>query len=236
MRIAICDDEKVLLSELKSKIYDYSNSYNWESIIDTYDSGTDLINSNLKYDIIILDFQMENLNGLETAKILRDGINRLSCIIFLTSYPEIAISAYEVDTYRFVIKDTLYDGLYRALDDFRKIHKEDYDISIRAENESYTIDTETIVFIEVQDKYSYIHLANNQILQTRKTLRELYKEVPHTHFFRIHKSFVVNFKYIYERGNYYIKVKTYKNDLPISRNYFTRFKQAYYNYLRGNRD
>lgn len=235
MKIAICDDEKIFLTELKSKIYDYSNSCNWEPIIDTYYSGIDLINSNLKYDIIILDFQMENLDGLKTAKILREGKNKLSCIIFLTSYPEIAISAYEVDTYRFVVKNSLYDGLYRALDDFRKMYRIDYEIIIKSDNESYTINTENIVFIEVQDKYSFLHLADNKVLQTRKTLRQLYKEVPHTHFFRIHKSFVVNFKYIYKQGNYFVKVKTYKNDLPISRNYFSKFKQKYYNYLKGNR-
>lgn len=235
MKIAICDDEKIFLSELKSKIYDYSNKYNWESIIDTYDTGFGLLNSNLKYDIIILDFQMDDLDGLETAKLLREGVNKLSCIIFLTSYPEIAISAYDVDTYRFVVKDTLYTGLYKALDDFRTMYREDYEIIIKSENESFTINTEDIVFIEVLDKHSYIHLSNMKVLQTRKTLRELYKEVPHTHFLKIHKSFIINFKYIYQTGNHFVKLRTYEKSIPISRNYSTKFKNTYYNYLQGNK-
>ena len=53
MKIAICDDEPIVLSELKSKIYDYSNMHNWESVIDSYSRGQDLINSKTKYDIII---------------------------------------------------------------------------------------------------------------------------------------------------------------------------------------
>lgn len=61
MRIAICDDEKSFSSVLKSKIYDYSNLHNWDSVVDTYDCGYDLINTKIKYDIIILDYQMEQL-------------------------------------------------------------------------------------------------------------------------------------------------------------------------------
>lgn len=61
MRIAICDDEKSFSSVLKSKIYDYSTLHNWESVVDTYDCGYDLINAKIKYDIIILDYQWSKL-------------------------------------------------------------------------------------------------------------------------------------------------------------------------------
>lgn len=232
MRIAICDDETSFSSILKSKIYDYSNLHNWDSVVDTYDCGYDLIKNKVKYDIIILDYQMEPIDGLETAKLLRSGINKFSCIIFLTSYPEIAISAYDVDTYRFVVKNTLFDVLYKALDDFRKIIKTNYDISIKSDNEFFTINTENITFIEVQNKSSYLHLCNEQIYETKKSLTDLYKVLPHTHFFRIHKSFIINFMYISERGQNYVKVRNYDLELPISRNYLSKFKQKYYNYLK----
>lgn len=232
MRIAICDDEKSFFSVLKSKIYDYSNLHNWESVVDTYDCGYDLINTKIKYDIIILDYQMEQIDGLETAKLLRSGINKFSCIIFLTSFPEIAISAYDVDTYRFVVKSSLFDGLYKALDDFRKIIKVNYDISIKSSNEFITINTGKITFLEVQNKNSFLHLDNGQMYETKKSLTDLYKELPHTHFFRIHKSFIVNFMHISERGQNYVKVRNYDYELPISRNYLSKFKQKYYNYLK----
>lgn len=233
MKIAICDDEKNFLEMLKSKIYDYSNIHNWESIIDTYSTGYDLINSNIQYDIIILDYQMDNLNGLETAKLLRSGTNKLTCIIFLTSYPEVAIPAYSVDTYRFVVKNTLFDGLYKALDDFRNIIKTDYDISIKIDSEHIIINTKNIAFIEVQDKFSYLHLSDGNILKTKKSLSNLYKELPHTHFFKIHKAFIINFKHITGRGKDTVRVANYDFPIPISRNYISQFKQLYYNFLKN---
>lgn len=234
MKIAICDDEKILLSNLKSIIYDYSNLHNWESVVYTYENGKDLIESNIKFDIIILDYQMDNLNGLETAKLLRTGKNKESCIIFLTSFPEIAIPAYEVDTYRFVVKKPPYVDLYNALDDFRKIVKDDYDISIKCNHEFITINTANITFIEVQNKYCYIHLKDDNILSTKIPLIELYSKLPHTHFFKIHKSFIVNFNYIKQRGASFVKIEYCDNELPVSRNYLSEFKTRYYNYLKGN--
>ena len=71
MRIAICDDETLFLSQLKSKIYEYSNNHNLEPVVDEYTVGSNLINSNIKYDIVILDYQMDKIDGLETARQLR---------------------------------------------------------------------------------------------------------------------------------------------------------------------
>lgn len=233
MRIAICDDENDFIINLKSKLYEYSNKYNWESVIDTYINGYDLINAKIKYDIIILDYQMNKINGLETAKHIRKGINQFSCIIFLTSYPEIAIPAYNVDTYRFVVKNTLYKGLYEALDDFRMIKSFDYDIIIKSKNELITVNTKDIIYLEAQNKDIFLYLIDNNIIHTKATLNSLYNKLPHTHFFKIHKAFIINFKYIHKRNNTSITMQNQINELPISRNYLSKFKETYYNYLKN---
>ena len=106
MYIAICDDDLNLLSQLKSKIYIYCNEHKIDSVIDIYSSGEDFLASNINYDIAILDYKMHNLNGLDTAKILRTRSEYSTCIIFLTSFPEIAISSYSVDTYIFVVNNS----------------------------------------------------------------------------------------------------------------------------------
>ena len=235
MKIAICDDEKIVSSKLKSKVYDYSNLHNWESVVDTYECGLDLINSGIKYDIVILDYKMDKLDGLETARLLRSGINKFSCLIFLTSYPEIAISAYDVDTYRFIVKSQDFKGLYEALDAFRNTIKLDYDISIKVDDEHITINTENITFIEVQNKFCFLHLSDGLIFKTKRTLSNLYKELPHTHFFKIHKAYIINFKHIAQRSNTYIKVRNYDYKIPISRNYLPYFKEAYYKYIKDNK-
>lgn len=232
MNIAICDDDIQFCDILKDKIYTYSNDHNWESVVDVYYSGEEICNTDKKYDIIILDYQMHILNGLDTAKTLRKGVNAFSCIIFLTSFSDIAISAYEVDTYRFVLKSALFEGLYKALDDYRKLIKLSHSIRIKSEGDFLTIPTNDIVFFESQDKIVLFHLSNGSVLNTRNKLSAILKLLPSTEFVQISKSFVVNFKYIVRESENTLILKNITDVLFISRNYAKQFKQKYINYLR----
>lgn len=231
MRIAVCDDEHHILELLKDKLYDYSNSHNLESVIDTYDSGNKLIKSDTKYDIIILDYQMNEIDGLETARLLRKGHNSQACIIFLTSFPEIAIPAYEVDTYRFVLKNNIDIGLTKALDDFRNMQTYDIDICIKVDREFVSVNSSDIVFIEVVNKICSVHLNTGKIIETKTSLSSLYGKLPKTHFYKVHKAYVVNFSYIARRKENDIFLKSCNLSIPISRNYLAAFKRKYYNFL-----
>lgn len=232
MRIAICDDDLQLCNSIKYNIYEYANNHNWEPVVDIYSSGEEIVKAAVKYDIIFMDYQMDGIDGLETAKILRDGINALSCIIFLTNYPQIAISAYEVDTYRFIVKETLFDSLFKALDDYRKANKQDIKIEIKSENNIFTINTSDILFVEVMDKLLLIHLSNGSIIKTRCTLHKFCGKLPEMYFSKIHKSYIINLKYVtsYKENN--VRIFNQSQDLPISRNYLKEFRRRYQIYLR----
>lgn len=231
MRIAICDDEHHMLELVKAKLYDYSNSHNWESAVDEFDNGNELIKSNTKYDIIILDYQMKEIDGLETARLLRKGHNSQACIIFLTSFPEIAIPAYDVDTYRFVLKNNIDNGLAKALDDFRNIQSYDVKLSVKVDREFLSLNSKDIVFIEVVDKVCFIHLNTGKVIEAKVSLSSLYSKLPKTHFYKTHKAYVVNFSYISRRRENDIFLKNYNLSIPISRNYLSTFKRKYYNFL-----
>lgn len=232
MRIAVCDDEHHMLKIIKEKLYDYSNTHNWDSVVDTYDNGNELLKSDTKYDIIVLDYQMNEIDGLETARLLRKGHNSQACIIFLTSFPEIAIPAYEVDTYRFVLKNNIDSGLTKALDDFRNMQTYDVDICVKVGREFVSVNSSDIVFIEVVNKICYIHLNTGKVIETKASLSSLYGKLPKTHFYKVHKAYVVNFSYISKRKENDIFLKGCNTSIPISRNYLSVFKSKYYNFLK----
>lgn len=232
MRIAICDDDLQLCNSIKYNIYEYANNHNWEPVVDIYSSGEEIVKTSIKYDIIFMDYQMDGIDGLETAKILRNGANALSCIIFLTNYPQIAISAYEVDTYRFIVKETLFDSLFKALDDYRRSNKQDMKLEIKAEHNTFTIDTSDILFVEVMDKLLLIHLSNGDELRTRGTLHKFCQKLPKMCFVKIHKSFIVNLKYIESYTDNSVCIYKCNQGVPISRNYLKEFKNKYQIYLK----
>lgn len=232
MRIAICDDDLQLCNSIKYNIYEYANNHNWEPVVDIFSSGETIVKAALKYDIIFMDYQMDGIDGLETAKLLRNGVNSHACIIFLTNYPQIAISAYEVDTYRFIVKETLFDSLFKALDDYRKANKYDVKLEIKADHNTFMIDTSDLLFVEVMDKLLFIHLTDGSILKTRITLHKFYQKLPEMYFARIHKSFIVNLKYVASHTDNSIRIYNYCQDLPLSRNCLKGFKSRYQIYLR----
>lgn len=234
MYIAICDDDVAFVNNLKREVYSFCNQHKIESVIDTYHSGEMLLNSKISYDIILLDYQMDTLNGLATAKRLRKGLNSCACIIFLTNFPEIAISAYEVDTYRFVVKNTLPDGLSKALEDYRSAVKPNYIIDIKVKDEVINISTKDIVFLEANDKFVSIHLSDGAVHTIRIKLSYLYSKLPSSHFYRIHKSYVINFDFIaFQQGNN-VKLKNCNYNFPISQNYIRTFEKKYISYLTQN--
>ncbi len=112
MIIAICDDEQVFHDELYKMLQDYYIKNRISVNIQHFYDGRQLLNSDINFDVIFMDFQMDDIDGLETSRILRRS-NKDVKIIFTTSFPEIVLDSFEVDTFRFLVKPILREKLYR---------------------------------------------------------------------------------------------------------------------------
>ena len=129
MFAALCDDDKYIIEELKKLLLTYAKENRIIIDIDEFESGEKLLDSENNYDIIVLDFQLGSTDGLTVAKELRKR-NVLSCIIFLTSYPHFMIDAFEVNTFRFLLKPIDKSKFFKAIDDYVKIVDANYPITI----------------------------------------------------------------------------------------------------------
>lgn len=230
MRVAICDDEKVFREDLIKKVYEYSNIHRLEMVVDGYSCGEDLILSRIPYDIIFLDYKMGGLDGLDTARKLRE--KNLSCsIIFLTNYPHFVYESFEVNTFRFFEKPLEKNKLHKAFDDYFKKYGNDYPVLLKCNREILNINTKDIVFLEADNKSCIIHLVD-EIIRCSKTMATISKLMPEDHFHKVNRAFIVNLNYIRKYDNDEI---TFKNGekVHISRNYLTPFKTEYRKYSRN---
>ena len=107
-RIAICDNEDLFAEELKELISGYMKGKGLIFEIDTYNSGETLINSGInvmQYTVIFLDINMEKLDGIKTAEMIRK-VSREVFIVFVTAYVDYSLEGYRLDVVRYLLKSS----------------------------------------------------------------------------------------------------------------------------------
>ena len=228
MFAALCDDDKYITEEIKKLLLEYAKDNRITIDIDEFESGEELLNSEKNYDIIVLDYQLGSTNGLTVAKELRKR-NVLSSIIFLTSYPNFMIDAFEVNTFRFLLKPIDKSKFFKAIDDYIKIVDANYPITIIQNKELKKINSNEICYIEADGKYSNIHLSD-KIMHCSKTLAGVTKLLPAYCFVKTHRAFVVNLHYIKSYSSDTVYLSNGESAF-LSKNYQKWFQTSYMNYL-----
>ena len=109
IKIAICEDEKEQQELLKSYIDQIFDGLSVKYELEIYNLGEELLDSYSKdIDILLLDIQMGQINGMDTARKIRELDDKVE-IIFITSLIEYVLEGYEVRAYRYLIKPIKYD-------------------------------------------------------------------------------------------------------------------------------
>ena len=99
MNIAVVDDEKVIRQHICSLINKQSPGCRLMS----FASGEELVQSNIRFDIIFLDIRMEGLNGIETAKNLKEKQKDI-LLIFITGMKEYVFDALDLYAFQYLLK------------------------------------------------------------------------------------------------------------------------------------
>lgn len=173
IRIAICDDDAAFLQSTVTLIEKWSNESGVSNEIFTFDNGDDLIAKNAvcHMDIIVLDIVMPLLNGMETAKEIRQKDKGVH-IIFLTSAPEFALESYDVRARGYLLKPVIYNKLKELLDECcRCLEEEPKNLILKTEFGYQKIYYREIEYIEAQNKIIVFYMQNGKCIETTETLR-----------------------------------------------------------------
>ena len=230
MTVAICDDEILFRKQLKSFLIQFKNERRIHLDIYEFSDGVSLLEANQGFDIVFLDYQMPEFDGMKTARELRARKNVCS-IIFITSFPEFMIKAFEVNTYRFLLKPLDTNELTKVLNNFIADKKMLSPIIINTEGEQLIICSEDIIYLEGAGKFCYVRTMD-KIVRSSKTISAVFALLPQHCFFRTHKSYVINLYCIRAiKGNDIILNNGEK--AKISRYKMTDFKNAYKTFIKN---
>ena len=103
MTVAICDDDKGFRTYLREILAEYKREIRISIDVYEFPDGKSLIESNIVFNVIFLDYQMPGIDGMKVARHLRAKKNFCS-IVFVTSFPQFMIESFEVQPFRFLVK------------------------------------------------------------------------------------------------------------------------------------
>lgn len=230
--IAIIDDDKVqrdyLFKMLNSwKLFNKLNIKmfsNAESFLFDYDDNKD-------YDILLLDIEMEKINGIELAEKVRKENERVQ-IIFITGFMDYMSYGYDVSALHYLIKPVSNDKLYQVLDKaVNVLSKKEQNIIIKAEGQNIIVKLNEIVYIESFGHYISIVTINNKEFMIKNGINSFFKKLD-KNFFIPHRSYIVNLKYIKVITKSSVILDDGK-EIPIAKNNFEQLNKAFINYYKG---
>lgn len=190
--IAICEDETYLLEELRKKAEAYLKTRHYPAEIRTFTSGEDLLKEQRTFDLILLDLVLPGINGLETAK----RLSSKSRIIFITSYREYAVDAFEVEAVHYLLKPVTDERLYQAMDRAlnRSKQEDDRTLALIKSGSTHILPIRDILYCEVFDHRVCIHTAQGNY-EYSGTLDMLEGKLD-GRFFRCHRSYLINMSHV----------------------------------------
>ena len=230
MRIAICDDNQHFIDELSDVIID-----NYQSLdlrIDSFHCGEDLVkhykSGKAVFDVVLLDIEMGELNGLQTAEILR-RIDRDAIIIIITSHIELALSGYEVSAFRFLTKPLNEKKLIKAIEAVKAQIKSEKIIQIKNADGEFSVNVKDILYIEAEGQNVSVRL-NDKAISHRYNLGDYMRELADYDFVSVHRSYLVNLYYVKRFTNQDVTLEG-NITVPISRLRYQKFKQQFHRYI-----
>lgn len=234
IRLAACDDERIFLDKTKKFINQYNRSQPDTRNLDciTYSSPRFLLDCVLAgeiFDIFLLDIEMEELNGLTLADEIRKKRPE-AVIIFLSAHTEffIAQECFKVGAFRYISKytmeETLPEALSAAIEEIEK--RQSQYLVLSHYTDQIRIAYDDILYVHRSMRTSEIIIKNQEPLQSRHGLNELYQKLSDSRFVYIERGCFINLDYVLCFSASEISLKTGEK-LPISKNMLPNLRTSF---------
>jgi len=228
MRIAICDDEQSEIMHLQALLGRYDSKIN----VSAYPSAETLLDSARKsdYEIVLLDIEMDGMNGFSAAKKLQN-LSNPPLIIFITNSSEYTYRGYEV-AFRYLPKPVSYETLSEVLST-AITHISPQKLTITESERTYIISIKDILYFESSGHNLIVHTINN-VYEYKMKLSEAEALLPPNIFAVPHKGYLVNLDYVDSLEPDKLML-TSNGKIPVSRRQRKVFEQALSGFVRMQR-
>lgn len=230
MKILICDDDRQYIHELKVHIENFMQSRCVNFEIDISSNPKEIADNDITYQLAFLDIQMDELDGISLARILKERNNKI-VIFFVTSFNDYQDEAMDLRAFRFFEKpfnpDRLNSGLEKAMD---YIDESYIDFFVSTNNEQKQILVNDVVYVERSNRQVTLVTTHGNYT-TKETFDDWCSTLQNSFFYKVHKSFIVNLHYV--TGYKYSEIIVQNNiRIPVASRRQADFHKFWFAYLR----
>lgn len=239
MKIVICDDSIEDLIKIEKILRKYMEFYvDADAQIEKFSNPLklyDQIGKKELADIYILDMIMSGKTGIDIGSQVRKFSSK-NVIIYVTSSDDFALEAYRVHAARYLLKPVREEDFFEALDYALSCmqDKRDSGFLIKTRDGFVSIPTSRIEYIENVSRILDIHLTDGENIKSifiRKSFDvEIGELLKGSSFLQVHKSFVINLKYVRNMTQSNVIMESGKS-IPISKARSAGAKREYLLYV-----
>ena len=197
IRIAIAEDTALFQKQLKQFLAQYKKETGCDLSVSMYADGSDLIESyHGQFDIILMDIEMPNMDGMTAAKKIRE-VDEETVIVFITNMPQFAIEGYSVGALDYILKPLSYYAFSQCLSRILKRlkHSNKTYLFVNSSQGSRKIDASELLYVEVHGHTLIYHMRDGDIT-TIGAMREVEDSLKDLPFFRCNKGDLVNLAHV----------------------------------------
>lgn len=230
LNIAIVEDDTSYINIIQNFLMKYASESGQRIQTRIFHDGTDIIqNYKPTFDIILMDIEMEFMDGMTAAYEIRK-IDNETVIIFITNSPQYAMQGYNVNALDYILKPLTYFAFSQCIEQSllkRRRSTPRHFITIDIQGGIRKIDESKIQYIEVQSHYSIFHTVEGAF-KTKMSLKNAESMLKSTTFFKCHKWVIINLEFVDSIENNNISIGG--SIIQVSRAQKTNFLEALNNY------
>ena len=196
LSIAVCDDEVIECCNMAKRIKEIMEEMKIPCIIRQFRGGGELLQALESFDVVFLDIIMRDLDGMKTAQLFREkAFDKI--LIFVSSSREYVFEAYDVEAFQYLLKPVedrkLKSVLQKAV---RKTESRSQEfIIVSRERQKKKLFLDDIYYFEIKGRKVDAH-GPEGIFAYYEQIGELENKLRDKGFFRCHKSYLINLKYV----------------------------------------
>ena len=236
IQIAICDDEKVFVEMYKKEIIHLFKECDIECCVDIY-TDSKIFQSKLNfnnYDLIFMDINMPEVTGIQVASKLRSS-GADTTLVFVSNHDHFVFESFRYSPYRFIRKNNLLNDTAEMIRTFCAILKKRPShilLDLESKKDSLENVSHIVYFYSIRhDIFLYNTHKDSIRLAHTYTMEQLEDKLKDRGFIRIHKTYLLNFKWILRIQSSTVYLKD-GNELPLSRARSDTVKKEYQRLLR----